>query len=184
MSVLSTLALLVTTAAVKSRPKKADRVAEFEAEIAGLKIDLADARRDLDHALSERDALRYELLRYEVERDLLRHGDHPLQQIPAGPDFRPPVPLGGQHAAPQAMTPQWRQNLQNAQAQQWAQQNAQAQQNQAAMQQQYAAMQNAQIYGQGLCQQGLAQQLGAQAEMWCNCVPSRAQVWAARNDGY
>jgi hypothetical protein len=35
-----------------------------------------------------------------------------------------------------------------------------------------------------LQQQGL---LGAQAlnpEMWCNCVPSRAQVWAARNEVY
>jgi predicted nucleic acid-binding Zn-ribbon protein len=129
MSVLSTLALLVTTAAVKSKPKKADRVAALEAEIAGLKGDLADVRRDLDQALSQHDALRDEL-----ERRLLRHGEH--------------------------------------------------RRNQAALQQ-YAALQNAQaqVYGQGLAQQqGL---LGAQAlgEMWCNCVPSRAQVWAARNDG-
>jgi hypothetical protein len=168
MSVLSTLALLVTTAAVQSKPKKADRVAELEAEIAGLKIDLADARRDLDQALSERDALRDEL-----ERRLLRHGEHPLQQIPAGPDFRPPMPLGGQHVG--QLLAQHNNGLQQTQA---LLNQMQAQQNQAAMQQQCVAMQNA--YGEGLCrQQGL---LGAQAlnpEMWCNCVPSRAQVWAA-----
>ena len=166
MSVLSTLALLVTTAAV--RPK-ADRTAEFEAEIAGLKDGLADARRALDHALSERDALREEL-----ERRLLRHGEHPLQQIPAGPDFRPPMPLGGQHVG------------------QLAQQNAlqqavlgHLQQNQAVMQQQYVAMQNAQCGHQGLAQQLGAQNLQAlDPEMVCNCVPSRAQVWAARNDVY
>jgi len=165
MSVLSTLALLVTTAAVKSRPK-ADRTAELETEIVGLKIDLAGARRDLDHALSERDALREELA-----RRLLRHGDHPRQQIPAGPDFRPPVPLGGQHIGQLAQ----QNGLQQAQAQ--------ALLNQAVMQQQYAAMQNGQ-YLQGLIQhqgllgaQGLAQSLNP--EMWCNCVPSRAQVWAS-----
>jgi hypothetical protein len=179
MSVLSTLALLVTTAAVKSRAK-ADRTAELEAEIVGLKSDLADARRDLDQALSERDALRDEL-----ERRLLRHGEHPLQQIPAGPDFRPPMPLGGQQvgqlaqqnvAGPQQAQALLGQIMAQAQCQvaQQAYQNAQ-----------YAAMQNVQSYDQGLLQQqGL---FGAQAlnpEMWCNCVPSRAQVWAARNDGY
>jgi hypothetical protein len=172
MSVLSTLALLVTTAAVQSKPKKADRVAELEAEIAGLKIDLADARRDLDQALSERDALRDEL-----ERRLLRHGEHPLQQIPAGPDFRPPIPLGGQHST--GHLAQDNNGLQQAQAQQ----------NQQISQQEYAAMQqNALAYGQALLQHQQQGLLGAQAldqEMWCNCVPSRAQVWAARNDpGY
>lgn len=174
MSVLSTLALLVTTAAVKSRPKKADRVAELEAEIVGLKVDLADARRDVDRALSERDALQRAL-----ERAQARHGEHPLQQIPAGPDFRPA-------------------GLQQAQAlalQQYAQQ-AQCQNALVAQQAQYAAMQDAQVYGHALMQQGLAQQQGLlgdqnlrnfalNPELWCNCVPSRAQVWAARDDpGY
>jgi hypothetical protein len=55
-------------------------------------------------------------------------------------------------------------------------QNALAQQN--SLQQQN--LQNA--YGQGLLQH---QGLGAQAldnNMWCNCVPSRAQVWTAGGD--
>jgi hypothetical protein len=121
MSILSTLALLVTTAAVKLKP--ADRAAGLEAEIAGLKLDLADARRDVD---------------MWRERAL------------ASLDACPPQPY--------------------MQAQAQVIQMAQAQQNQ---QRQYVAM-------QGLMQhQGL---LGAQAldpGMWCNCVPSRAQVWAA-----
>jgi hypothetical protein len=144
MSVLSTLALLVTTAAVKSKPK-ADRVAELEAEIAGLKIDLADARRDVD---------------MWRERAL------------ASLDARPPQPQPYMQPA----------GLQQAQA--LLSQMAQAQYQNA----QYAAMQNAQVYGQGVMQQqGMQQQglLGAQAlnpEMWCNCLPSRSQVWAA-SDG-
>jgi hypothetical protein len=131
MSVLSTLALLVTTAAVKSKPNKADRVAELEAEIVGLKSDLADARRDVD---------------MWRERAL------------ASLDARQPQPQPYMQPA----------GLQQAQA--LLNPMAQAQ---------YAAMQNAQVYGQGLMQHGL---LGAQAlnpGMWCNCVPSRAQVWAA-----
>jgi hypothetical protein len=44
ISILSTLALLVTAAAVKST----DRVAELEAEIVELKVDLAGARREAD----------------------------------------------------------------------------------------------------------------------------------------
>jgi hypothetical protein len=133
MSVLSTLALLVTTAAVKSRPK-ADRIAELEAEIVRLKGDLADARREVAELTLVRDDWR---ARAEV----------------------------------------WRERV-IGQYQPQLQQNAQAQQNQAALQQ-YAAYQNAQTYGQGL-QQGLQ---CFDPEMWCNCVPSRAQVWAARSDG-
>jgi Tfp pilus assembly protein FimV len=119
MSVLSTLAVLITIAAVKSKP--ADRAAELEAEIAGLKLDLADARRDRNEWQA----------RAEVWRErALASLQHQMAQT------------------------QW----------------------QAAQQVQLAAYQNAQAYGQGLTQhQGL---LGAQAldpEMWCNCVPSRAQ---------
>jgi hypothetical protein len=63
---------------------------------------------------------------------------------------------------------------------QWAmhqsQQNAQLAQyhHQASMQQN---LQNGQMYGQGLQMLGGAQALNP--ELWCNCVPSRSQVWAA-----
>jgi hypothetical protein len=152
MSVLSTLALLVTAAA---RPKR-DRVAELADEIIRLNVELGDARRELE---LERNCTTG--LQRQLERALLGHGDHPLQQIPAGPDFRPP-------GLARAQELQW---AQAQSQQQWAgmQQNAQM-----AQQHQLAGMQHGQYLGQGL--------LGAQAlnsEMWCNCVPSRSQVWAA-----
>ena len=57
-----------------------------------------------------------------------------------------------------------------AAAQQLAQQNQAYQQlAQMAQQNQLAAQQNAAVYGPGV-----------DPELWCNCVPSRAQVWAAR----
>lgn len=93
---------------------------------------------------------------------LRRANDAPYQTAPrpAGPDFRPP-------------------ELARAQELQWAmhqsQQNAQlAQHHQAAMQQN---LQNGLMYGQGLQMLGGAQALNP--ELWCNCVPSRSQVWAA-----
>jgi len=128
MSVLSTLALLVTTAAVQSKPKKAERVAELEAEIAGLKAELAELRLVRDDWRASADVWRECAL--------------------ASLDARPP------------------------------QAEALVGQNQAALQQ-YAAMQDGRYLAMQYQNRGL---LGAQAlnpEMWCNCVPSRAQVWAA-----
>ena len=52
-----------------------------------------------------------------------------------------------------------------------------AQQNQAYQQQ------NAKMVQQNLYQQGLLGAQGLNPELFCNCVPSRAQVWAARPDG-
>lgn len=80
---------------------------------------------------------------------------------PAGPDFRPPQ-----------IAQQQSQMLQ-AQA---LQQQAYANQANQGLAQQYNAQQN---YANGLGAMGL---LGAQslidAELFCNCVPSRSQVWA------
>jgi hypothetical protein len=67
-----------------------------------------------------------------------------------------------------------------AQAQAQQAQQAQAYQALAYSQQQNALAQQAQAQPY---QHGLANSLGAQslidAELWCNCVPSRSQVWAA-----
>jgi hypothetical protein len=71
------------------------------------------------------------------------------QQYPAGPDFRP------SQIALQAQLQTAQMNAANAQQAQLAQ---------------YAAMQNPALLG--------AQNL-INAELWCNCVPSRSQVWAA-----
>jgi len=137
MSVLSTLALLVTTAVKSRRSPEGDVsdkahprfIAGYDAglkdgrlEIAELKVDLADARRDRDDWRAQAEAWR---VRQEAAAEM-------------------------------------------GQAELYA--YVQAQYAQQASQQQYAAMQqnlqNAQAFGQG-------------NELWCNCVPSRAQVWAS-----
>jgi hypothetical protein len=155
MSVLSTLALLVTTAAVKSRPNRDDQMAKLKAE-------LADARRELElerqvTAVRERD-----LAEARRDRDDWRERAEAWRERA---EARPIIPLGGQHVGQLAQ----QNGLQQALLSQMAQSSYQN-----------AQYQNAQAYAQCLAQhQGL---LGAQAldlEM-CNCVPSRAQVWAAR----
>jgi hypothetical protein len=88
-------------------------------------------------------------------------------QRPAGPDFRPP------HVAQQqAQMLQAQAALQQSQLAQYAPQSQQAMN----AQNLYAQSQQANLGGA----MGL---LGAQslinAELWCNCVPSRSQVWAA-----
>jgi chromosome segregation ATPase len=161
MSVLSMLALLMAPAAAKLKGEPHDagrKIRELEAKIVGLKADLAEARR-------ERDDWRAQAEAWRVRRDAAAERialEAYYQRVPV----RPPAEL------------ERRQLYQQAAAQLQAQCNAQAQQAQAA-QAQYAAMQNAMAYGQGAL-------LGAQAlapDLWCNCVPSRAQVWAAAGDG-
>ena len=141
MTVLSTLALLVTAASAKLRPEREDparAIAELEAQ-------RDELRRERDDWRARAEAWR--------ERAIDRIDARPPQ--PAGPDFRPP-------------------ELARAQELQWyAAQQQLAQQSQ-------SYQQHAQMAQQNLYQQGL---LGAQArnpELLCNCVPSRAQVWAAR----
>jgi hypothetical protein len=80
MSVLTTLALLMLPGALKAKLEH-NREAELAAEIVGLKIDLADARRDRDDWRVRAEAWR--------ERALANIPAVALPQ-PAGPDFRPP----------------------------------------------------------------------------------------------
>jgi hypothetical protein len=179
MSVLTTLALMTTAlraavgreqqAYMKTRAAlwpeldgSAAELAKAKDEVAELEAKLADARRERDDWQARAQAWR--------ARSLERIEARPPQA--AGPNFRPPDEHG----------------LLGAQGQQLAQYS---QQNAPLTQQQYAAMhQNLQnAHGQGLMLQNEHGLLGAQSllsglnEMWCNCVPSRAQVWAAHGDG-
>ena len=140
MSVLSALALFLTTGAAVANPRVEQpggraggqddkRIAELEARVAELEDAIATANA---HARRDQELI-----------DLWR--ERALAAIP-GP------PAGFGQAAPQIA-------LHHAAA---------------AMQQQQNAAQYAQYQGLGL--------LGAQmidAELYCNCVPSRSQVWAA-----
>ena len=142
MSVLSALALFLTTGAAVANPRVEEpggraggqddkRIAELEARVAELEDAIATANA---HARRDQELI-----------DLWR--ERALAAIP------------GPQAAPQILLHQMAQ-AQNAAAAQLAQ-NPQAQQNQGAQ-------------AIGL--------LGAQmidAELYCNCVPSRSQVWAA-----
>lgn len=158
MSVLSTLALLVTTAAVKLKPS---REAEDPARaIAELEAQRDEFRRERDDWRARAEAWR--------ERALERIEARPPQA--AGPDFRPPQ-------LAQAQLAQWQQ-AQGINPYYAAQQlGQQAQQNaQLAQQQQLAAMQ------QNYLNQGL---LGAQGLQmpgeWCNCVPARHDMFLSGN---
>jgi hypothetical protein len=116
MSVLSTLALLVTTAAVKL---KANREAEDPARaIAELEAQRDELRRERDDWRARAEAWR--------ERALERIEVRPPQA--AGPDFRPPQ-------LAQAQLAQWQQAQGLAMAQ-YAQQQAQQYQQNLGMQQQ------------------------------------------------
>ena len=145
MSVLSALALFLTTGAAVANPRVEEpggraggqddkRIAELEARVAELEDAIATANA---HARRDQELL-----------DLWR--ERALAAIPGPP------------AAPQILLHQMAQAQNAAAIQQQNAANAQAQQN------------------QGLAQaMGL---LGAQmidAELYCNCVPSRSQVWAA-----
>lgn len=151
MSVLSTLALLVSAA---FRPKPDRQIERLERELA--------TERSLSlHWLGEAQRVIAEKRELERERDMWR--ERALR----------PIPLGGQHFRPpergQALLQQYARAQQHNEA-------LLAQQAQVA-QQQYGAMQQTHYPHQ---------QAGAQAldpGMFCNCVPSRAQVWAAERDG-
>ena len=155
MSVLSTLALLVTSAAVKVRPSPEGDVSDkaHPRFIAGYDAGLKDGRLEHDELRRERDDWR---ARAEAWRERAIDRIDARPPLPAGPDFRPP-------------------ELARTQELQWyAAQQQYHQANQANQQQ------NAQMAQQNLYQQGLLGAQGLNPELFCNCVPSRAQVWAAR----
>jgi hypothetical protein len=189
MSISSILALVLAGGAAKAkssqvaRPSEA-RIAALEGErdrqyeenvgliarIAELEGDVARAniqyRRDQDLI----DIWRKRALFAEAPAGAL---------VPAGPDFRPPIQSRPAHIVERQSTAAQERHavvMRQAQAQQLAQYA-----DQSLLAQQYNAQQamNAQgFYRQGLAGLGL---LGAQnldAGLWCNCVPSRSQVWA------
>jgi hypothetical protein len=179
MSVSSILAFVLAGVAVKNR--RADRqdekrIAELEAERdrqyeanVGLIARIAELEDDIARAnvQARRDQ---ELI--DMWREFANTIPPPSLPRPAGPDFRPPhIAALQQQAALQQI------QAQQAQLAQYANQSQSQRQNQGLALAQYNAQQ--QMNAQGLANMGL---LGAQnlidAELWCNCVPSRSQVWA------
>jgi regulator of replication initiation timing len=132
MSLVSTLALLMTAVAVKPKPKD-DRLESLSADFERL-------RAHRDSLLEENSELR---LQIDEMRRLVQQ-------------------------------PQWRETaLRQGLGAPNPLQGAQAQQQMAYVNRQYNNLQNQHL-------------LGAQnfdPERWCNCVPSRMQVWVARGDG-
>ena len=174
MSVSSILAfVLAGVAAKKARADRRDENQEFIA----LRVDNADLRRRVEELEGDvaRANIQYrrdqELIDLWRERALGTPAMRPAALQPAGPDFRPPQIALQQHAAAQQM-----QNQQMAAQSQLAQYNAQQMQNQQMAAQSQLAQYNAQ---QGQAMGLLGAHMIVDAELWCNCVPSRAQVWAA-----
>ena len=150
MSVLSTLALLMT-AAIRPRPP------EPAGELIGLRLDNADLRRQVAELREDIAELARAARRNQEVIDIWRSAPSTSADARGGrPGISPPAqpPRGFGQLAPNELLALMAQ--------------AQAQQ--------YNGLQNA-----GLAQQGgLAYQAAQQnLEAWCNCVPSRAQVWAA-----
>jgi hypothetical protein len=174
MSVSSILAFVLAGAAAKAKSVQVARpsedivgravMKEMARELREAKARIADLEDDIARANVQyrRDQ---ELIDLWRERALV---NVPALPQPAGPDFRPPhiAQMQAQAALQQMQARHENQVSQNLLAQYNAQQQGLAQMQMAA--------QNAMVYGQGLMH-------GAQAinDLWCNCVPSRAQVWAA-----
>jgi hypothetical protein len=159
MSISSVLAFVIAGAAAKVKSvqvarRSEDRIAELEARIATLEDAIATA-----NAAARRDQ---ELI--DIWRERALANVPAVIAGPAGPDFRPPQIAQQQHAIAQQQQAQMLQAQQNM---------AQAQQAQLA---QYAGMQN--YLNQQARPVGL---LGAQslidAELWCNCVPARHDMF-------
>jgi hypothetical protein len=152
MSISSLFAFVLAGAAVKNRAdrREANRIAELEARIGELEDAIATANA---HARRDQELI-----------DLWR--ERALAAIPGPPpQAAPQIPLR-QAAAQQA---------QAALQQQYA--AAAMQQNALAQQQQQNALAQANYQNLGLA--GLGAQGLIDAQFFCNCVPSRSQVWAA-----
>jgi hypothetical protein len=124
--------------------------------VAGVKKLISDPRDAEIAALKTQvDNLNRELGLMEIDRDDWRWRQRNWR--PAGPDFRPQAGIGGLMQATPELDAQYRAQM-SAQAQ--AQMNMQA----------YQAYQNV-----------MNQNMLGEDHRWCNCVPSRSQVWAAAN---
>jgi hypothetical protein len=194
MSVSSILAFVLLGARAFTGPRDKANESPKRASYAELKAELSDVKGERDRQYEENAGLIARIA--ELEDDVARanvqfrrdqdlidiwraralYAEAPAGAIvPAGPDYRPQSLVEQQSRAAlqrQADRMQQMQQAQEAQLAQYAQLSAAQYNAQQAM--------NAQNFygGQGLGQ-GL---LGAQnldAGLWCNCVPSRSQVWAA-----
>lgn len=166
MSVSSILAFVLAGAAVKNRSVAGQD--ENRQELIALRVDNADLRRRVEELEGDLARANIQYRRDQELIDLWRA--RALANIPA-----PQIGLQQAAHALQGQTPYGQQALMN---QQYAQMMESAQNMQPAQS----------VQNHGLAQQMQAQALqngqllGAQAinpELWCNCVPSRAQVWAA-----
>ena len=171
MSVSSILAFVAAGVAAKVKSSQVARLSKRIEELEGERDRQYEANAGLIARIAElEDDVHRANVQYRRDQDLIDvwrtralYAEAPQGAlVPAGPDFRPP-----QIAQQQAQMLQAQALQQQAYANQGlAQYNAQQ------------AM-NAQNYAHGLGAIGL---LGAQslidAELFCNCVPSRSQVWA------
>jgi len=188
MSVSSILAFVLAGVAAKAksvqvaRPSE-DRIAELEAERerhydkisienVALRTDNADLRRRVSEL--EDDIARANV-QYRRDQDLIDiWRERALVNVPAlqAPPIHAPPPGFGLDLQRAAAAMQ-----QQAQLAQHANHQSQGLQGLA----QYQQAMNAQNYAQAQAFAGMGL-LGAQnlidAELWCNCVPSRSQVWA------
>jgi hypothetical protein len=172
MSVSSILAFVLAGVAAKNRRAPGDVGDKTHPRfIAGYDAGLSDGKLEARAKIA---ALEDDIARANVQarrdQELIDSWrERALANIPqpAGPDFRPP------HIAARQLQAAALQQQAQLQSQSLAQYSPQAQYN--AQQ----AMNAQNFYQQGLPNNAL---LGAQslidAELWCNCVPSRSQVWA------
>jgi hypothetical protein len=187
MSLLSTLALMVT--AVAKWPKPDQEITGLKAEIDALKRECDSRRRECDSRRREcdvwrrdYDSLRCELAETQLERDLFRRDAHlwreranfaVLQQQPVGP-----------RRAAEVLTREQYEAARQAHHEMIA--AAQEMQQRAQLQAQASPAQGVWVPYVGPSPEFQAL-FGMQAQAFpgllCNCVPSRAQVWAATGGG-
>jgi hypothetical protein len=183
MSVSSILAFVLAGVAVKNRRASSDVgdkthprfIAGYEAGLSDGKLEARARIAELEDDIARANA---QARRDQELIDMWREFANTIPPAslprPAGPDFRPPhIAALQQQAALQQIQMQQAQ-LQSLAHSQQAQYNAQQAMN---AQNFYAQSQ----FGQAQLGQAVGL-LGAQnlidAELWCNCVPSRSQVWA------
>jgi hypothetical protein len=156
MSVLTTLALMVTSFVAKPRPHDVE-ITELKALVDELNRQLMEAGHQRDEARLEGDRWRALVERYQGRKE---------QQRTAGPDF------GAQLEMDRARV-QMQQLMAMADLQPYQAQQAQSQQYQYQATQQHAlAAQN--FHGQGLLG---AQNLDLEQSRFCNCVPARHDMF-------
>jgi hypothetical protein len=171
MSLLSMLGLMITAAtAVAKLPKPDPR----DQEIAGLKIDLADAQRVGAMWRERAESSERDLRQAELERDLFRCDAHRWRERAIDRNF----------AAFQALQQPSLQQYTGSQPPQYQEMIAAANLQNAQMQAQMGLISYRAPSSEFQALLGQAQAFpGLNPEVWCNCVPSRAQVWVAMGGG-